>query len=258
MKSIEIVSLKCYNKNGDDMERREAKEITLDLLLGDQNINADFYASLFNKYRCGDSENTPISPAGMQTVNERNNILLTEETFKDLDKIRDITRRTNQEIAYFIFGEEKPDGTVLLDTVISTYRPSGRTSASFDDLVDSLGKYVRGVETGKYSNGSKPIVCHGHTHGLTAVSDNFSFGDLISYVQFNSAHPLFKNRQIETMAMLMPPCGDYNFIMYENNPVYEGFYIFPTVNLQYENGLVERLPAYQKGDYLVNSRFTTR
>ena len=55
------------------------------------------------------------------------------------------------------------------------------------------------------------------THGLTAVSDNFSFGDLISYVQFNSAHPLFKNRQIETMAMLMPPCGDYNFIMYENN-----------------------------------------
>lgn len=130
------------------MERREAKEITLDLLLGDQNINADFYASLFNKYRCGDSENTPISPAGMQTVNERNNILLTEETFKDLNKIRDITRRTNQEIAYFI--------------------------------------------------------------------------------------------------------------MYENNPVYEGFYIFPTVNLQYENGLVERLPAYQKGDYLVNSRFTTR
>ena len=73
MKSIGIVSLKCYNRNGDDMERREAKEITLDLLLGDQNINADFYASLFNKYRCGDSENTPISPAGMQTVNERNN-----------------------------------------------------------------------------------------------------------------------------------------------------------------------------------------
>ena len=235
------------------MQRNEARSKTIDILLGDNNPNADFYANLFEKYNYGDPENTPISPAKMGNVNTNNNIVITEEAYKDLIRIRNITRETNKEVAYFIFGEEKPNGTVWLDTVISTFKPSERTSANFDGINEILTEYVRNIENGEYNKSNKQVICHGHTHGTSPVSDNFSFGDLISYVEFNNLHPLFKNRQIETMAMLMPPSGDFNFIMYENNKAYEGFYTFPTVYLRQDNGNAITLPAYQNGNYLTNS-----
>lgn len=234
------------------MTRKEATNKVVDLLLGDSNPNADFYASMFERYNYGDPEMTPVSPVAMGNVNERNNVVITEEAYKELLKIRQITAETNQEVAYLLFGEEKPNGTVWLDTVISSYRPSNATSANFSDINGALNEYVQGIQNGNFNNGNKQIVCHGHTHGITPVSDNFSFGDLISYVQLNDAHPLFKNRQIETMAMLMPPCGDFNFMMYENNPDYEGFYTFPSVYMRYEDGTAALLPAYQNGNYIEN------
>ena len=50
------------------MNRNEARAKTIDILLGDQNPNAAFYASLFEKYNYGDSEMTPISPAKMENI----------------------------------------------------------------------------------------------------------------------------------------------------------------------------------------------
>lgn len=234
------------------MTREEAKSKTVDLLLGDNQPNADFYANLFHNYNYGESEMTPISPVKFGNVNASNNIVITEEAYRNLLRIRKVTRQTNQEIAYFIFGEEKPNGTVWLDTVVSTFKPSSRTAASFDGINQALNQFVNEFQNGAYDGANKQIVCHGHTHGTSPVADNFSFGDMISYVQFNNLHPLFKNRNIETIAMLMPPCGDYNFIMYENNPLYEGFYTFPNVYLRYNDGTAELLPAYEKGNYLVN------
>ncbi len=235
------------------MNRNEARSKTVDLLLGDQNPDADFYASLFDKYNYDDPEMTPISPAKMGNVSINNNVVITEEAYNALMRIRSITNQTNKEIAYLIFGEEKPNGTVWLDTVISTYQPTARTSANFDGIIGVLNEYVRGIENGEFNDGNKQIICHGHTHGISPVSDNFSFGDLISYVEFNNAHPLFKNREVETMAMLMPPSGDFNFLLYENNPQYEGFYTFPTVYLRHSDGTAEELPAYQNGNYLVDT-----
>ena len=235
------------------MNRSEATSKTRDILLGSRNLNANFYASLFEKYNYGDSEMTPISPIKMGNVSVNNNVVITEEAYKELMKIRGITQQTNQEVAFLIFGEEKPNGTVWLDTVISTYQPSARTSAVFDGINGVLNEYVRDIENEKYKNENKQIICHGHTHGISPVSDNFSFGDLISYVEFNNSHPLFKNRQVETMALLMPPCGDFNFLLYENNSQYEGFYTFPTVYLRHNSGIIEELPAYQNGNYLVNT-----
>lgn len=232
------------------MNREQARNKVIDLLLGDSNPNADFYANLFEQYNYGDSEMTPISPIKMGNVSQRNNIVITEEAYRELLKIRSITSQTNLEVAYLIFGEEKPNGTVWLDTVISTYQPSSRTSASFDEINGALNEYVRGIESGEYNNSNKQVICHGHTHGVSPVSDNFSFGDLISYVEFANLHRLFKNRQVETMGMLMPPSGDFNFMMYENNPSYEGFYKFPNVYLRYNNGDAVVLPAYQNGNYI--------
>ena len=232
------------------MSRDDARKKTVDILFNGP--NADFYASLFENYNFGDPENTPISPVKFGHVNSRHNVVITEEAYRDLLKIRQITNQTNGEVAFLLIGEEKPNGTIWLDTVLSTYQASSRTQASFKDLSNALGQYVRDVQAGMYNNGSKPIVCHGHTHGTSRVADNFSFGDMISYVQFNSVHPMFQNRQIETMGMLMPPSGDFNFIMFENNPQYEGFYTFPTVYLRHNDGRAQLLPAYQNGNYLVN------
>ena len=145
-------------------------------------------------------KNTSISPAKMGHVNASNNIVISEEVYAELIKIKGTTNETNQEIAYLIFGEEKPNGTVWLDTVISTYQPSGRAVASFDGINSALNEYVRGIEQGEYADGNKQVICHGHTHGTSPVSDNFSFGDLISFVEFNNLHPLFQSRQVETMA----------------------------------------------------------
>lgn len=47
-------------------------------------------------------------------------------------------------------------------------------------------------------------------------------------------------------------CGDFNFIFYENNHRYEGFYTFPTVYLKQSDGSIGELPAYQNGNYLDN------
>ena len=234
------------------MNRNEARAKTIDILLGDQNPNADFYASLFEQYNYEDSEMTPISPSKMGNVSINNNVVITEEVYKELIKIRSITQQTNQEVSFLIFGEEKPNGTAWLDTVISTYQPSARTSASFDGINKSLNEYVKDIENGEFNNGNKQIICHGHTHGTSPVSDNFSFGDLISYVEFNNSHPLFINRQVETMALLMPPSGDFNFLLYENNPQYEGFYTFPMVYLRHPDGTAVELPAYQNGNYIIN------
>lgn len=51
----------------------------------------------------------------------------------------------------------------------------------------------------------------------------------------------------------MPPSNDFNFIMYENNPAYEGFYTFPTVYLRHNDEAADLLPAYQNGNYLVSN-----
>lgn len=240
------------------MNRKEALKKVVDILLKSENPNADFYADLFKKYNYSNSEMTPISPAKMENVNSRHNVVITEEAYNDLKRIRTITKQTNNEVAFILLGEEKPNGTVWLDTVLSTFKPSLRTQANFDEINYALSKYIKEISQGKYNNANKQIVCHGHTHGTSPVSDNFSFGDLISYVEFNNLHPLFINRQVETMALLLPPSGDFNFIMYENNPIYEGFYTFPSVYLRYNDGHAEKLPAYQNGNYLVNNKIHGR
>ncbi len=237
------------------MERNQARTKVVDLLLGDNNPNNDFYANLFEKYNYGEPEMTPISPLYMENVNKQHNVVITEEAYRDLLKIKQITMQTNNEVAFFLFGEEKQNGTIWFDTVVSTFKPSKRTVADFSEINSQLNQYVDMIKSNQLGNTNKQVICHGHTHGITNVSDNFSFGDLISYVQMTNADPIFKNRQIETMGMLMPPSGDFNFIMYENNPSYEGFYTFPIVYMRENNSIAHQLPSYSKGNYIQSTVF---
>ncbi|MDD3048691.1 MAG: hypothetical protein PHQ89_01705 [Bacilli bacterium] len=232
------------------MTRDEARVKVVDILLGENNQNKDFYANTFENHNYGDPEMTPISPLYMDSANKEHNVVITEEAFNNLLKIKQITEQTNNEVAFFLFGEEKPNGTIWFDTVISDFKPSSVTTADFDSITPKLNQYVDMIKSGQLGNENKQVVCHGHTHGISPVSDNFSFGDLISYVRLTNADLWFQNRKIETMGMLMPPSGDFNFIMYENNPNYEGFYTFQKVYLRHNDSTAELLPSYINGNYI--------
>jgi len=198
---------------------------------------------------------TPISPLYFGSVSSNNNIVITEEAYKELERIQQITAQTNGEIAFLMFGTEKENGTVWLDTVVSTYNPANVTSANFKELNPTLNKYLDMIKKGEFPE--KQIVVHGHSHGRTNVSDNFSFGDLISYVEMTNLDFTFRQREkAETMGVLLAPSGDINFIMYENNPAYEGFYTFPNVYLRHNDGSAKTLPAYQKGNYITKNSLT--
>ena len=132
------------------MDREEAKGKVIDILLTDQNPNANFYASLFKRYNYGDPEMTPISPIKMGNVNSRHNVVITEETYKALMRIRTITEQKNNEVAFILLGEEKENGTVWLDTVLSTFEASQRTKAGFEGINKYLSQYIRNSSMGLY------------------------------------------------------------------------------------------------------------
>ena len=124
------------------MNRDEARNKTVDLLLGDKNPNANYYTSLFEQYNYGDAEMTPISPVKFGHVNINNNVVITEDAYRKLVEIRNITLQTGKEVPFFIFGEEKQNGTVWLDTVVSTYKPSTKTVANFSAINQILDQYI--------------------------------------------------------------------------------------------------------------------
>lgn len=232
------------------MTREEAKRKVESLLFGSQNPNAQFNFNVLSRYNHG--EHSPVSPMGMGNVNKNHCIVITYDVLVELKKIRKFTEKTDREVGYFLFGEELKSGTVLLNEIYSTYTGDSVTHTTYDSA--ALSNHVKDIENGKYNNGNTRIICQGHTHGKTYVSDNFSLGDLIAAVQFNELYSNFKKGQIETIQMMMPPCGDYDFYMYESNPNCEGFYKFPEVYVMHPNSSFELLPAYDKGNYIGKQR----
>ena len=124
------------------MNRKEATTKAAELLLTDKNRNANFYYSLFEKYSYLDTESIPISPIKMPNVAQENIVILSDEAYYNLMGIRDITDQTEEEVPFFILGEEKPDGKIYLDTVLSNNKPTGRGEADFSELNEILNIYV--------------------------------------------------------------------------------------------------------------------
>ncbi len=236
------------------MEDKEAKKIVEDYLFNPSNPDSNFYKKSFKKYE-GYGEETPISPIYMPNANAQHNIILTEEVVQQLEKIREISLRTGNEIPFFLFGEEKANGALMFDIIVADFKGNSTREADFRRINQQLIDFVKMYKDGKYIGADKQIICHGHSHGKNELGDNFSFGDLIGYVQMRNIHPAFVARELETLSLVLSPRGDYNFIMYENNPVYPGFYTFPNVYKKHNDGVnVEALPAYNNGNYLTSDR----
>lgn len=234
------------------MERKEAQDILLNILLNKNNPYADVNEEILKRYPYG--EMTPISPLTFESSNTY--IIITEDVKNDLEKIRQKTLRNDRESAFLLVGEIKGNGTIYFDTFFTDNQQSEQTSADYAPLMESLTEYVNYVKRNELKN--KPVICFGHTHGRTSVSDNYSLGDLISTVRRTEADASFKSK-IATMSLLLPPSGDYNFIMFDNKNNYGCLYRFDYITVvmsektKLEKGIyAEDLPAYQNGNYLID------
>ena len=244
------------------MEREEARDIAIQSLL-ENSSNKDFFAEIFEKYlnQGYDSENIPIPSLYFNNINENNNQVFIEEiVYNKLLKIREVTQRTNNEIPYFLFGYEQRNGAIVFYEIVADFGNSSSREANFDNISDYLSAYLKSIDRSEIRKYGKPIICKGHTHGLGNVSDNFSFGDMISYITFKhdirdyvkDANQNGINSQIiDTMGMLMNPCGDFNFIYYDDNPKQIGFYKFTNIFLKTHDNQIILLPSLsEKGNYI--------
>ena len=231
------------------MTRQEATKKTQEILCGDQNSNKDSFKYMFAVYNYGKPEYTPISPMFLPRVTPKHKIEISQEAYDELIKIRDWTKCSFSEAPFFITGEEREDGTISLTSVTSVI-PHGPTKDEVDNFSTFFNDYVDKLEDGSMQVEGKPVFCYGHTHADVKIGSNFSFSDLITYLQIHSLDNRFLTGEIKTIGMLMPQSGDFNFIEYDDSAYSENFYKYPAVSLVKADGQKVSLPAYQKGDYL--------
>ncbi len=244
------------------MEREEAKNIAIKCLI-ENNSNRDFYASSFEIFlnQGCNPENIPITPLYLDNVCENNNLVFIEENvYNKLLKIRKITERTNNEIPYFIIGFEQKNGSVVFKNIIADMEQNFTQETDYDRITTYFAEYLRQLNNTDIEKNGKLIICKGHTHGIGSVSDNFSFGDLISYVSFKFQirdfiktynHKGVNPNDIDTVGMLMNSCGDFNMVYYDDNPYRMGFYKFTNIFLKNKDNKTILLPSISyNGNYI--------
>ena len=244
------------------MKREEAKNIAIKCLL-ENNSNRDFYANSFEKFlnQGYNPENIPIPPLYIDNIRENNNLVFIEENvYNELLKIRKITERTNNEIPYFIIGFEQKNGSVVFKNIIADIEQNSIQETDYDRITTYFAEYLRQLNNTDIEKNGKLIICKGHTHGIGSVSDNFSFGDLISYVSFKFQirdfiktynHKGVNPNDIDTVGMLMNPCSDFNIVYYDDNPYQMGFYKFTNIFLKTKDNKAILLPSLsENGNYI--------
>ena len=230
--------------------------------------NGVFYEQTFRNYSHLALDNVPISPLELNSVSKRNdNVLISETVYRQLADIQDITSRTNYEIPFFLIGFEKQDGGIEFVNIISDKEQRNSGECDYDRIADILGEFLLTL-TMDDIQGTSLIICKGHSHGKSFVSDNFSFGDMKNYITFkhqirdfvreynkNGLDPNF----IDTTGMLLNPCGDFNMVYFDDRTVDMGFYKFNNLRIKANNGDEIPLPTMSEdGNYIKNDNRRTR
>lgn len=227
-------------------------------VLTENEKHSDFYKKIFEKYLNAGYNigNIPIPPLYFDNVASRNNnIFINENVYKQLEEIQDRTSQTNYEIPFCLLGYEQADGKIIFFNILKDTNNNSRLEANFDNIVPTLEAYLENLDLEK----GRPIICKGHSHGQGNVSDNFSFGDLISAATFKnnikdyirSINSQVSYKDIDTVNLLLNPCGDFNFIYYEDRPMQTGFYKFTNIFLRTNDNKIYLLPTMsENGNYI--------
>ena len=188
----------------------------------------------------------PVNPIALKNVDKEHIVCIGEKLLEVLYEMHVYTNLTNNECAFFLFGEEREDGSIYLDKIVYE-KGKSRHCANFSSLTPKLSEFINEVEK---ENENKKVVAHCHTHGAGVYSDNFSLGDIASYIIMSDLHPLIRQGVIQTLGCIFNSSGDINFVFYDkkNNEIYK----FPNVCVEYDNGERTVIPAYLKGSYVTS------
>lgn len=243
------------------MTDKELKKKAVDALLGDSSLDSDYYRRIleyanFEGY-------TSINPLYMKNVGPENYIVLMEDIYSKLLEFQRMTAEKKVEIPYFLYGKKNSDGIICFDNISYNLSNLSRKSADFNPMktiVEDevlMNKIKELAEIGMFNKGpfERFVVCAGHSHVKELGSDNFSLRDLESAVSIKNSAPFFRSEYVKTMNMLLAPSGDFNFYMYDDNALFEGFYKYPLVYVMKNDGNIAKLPAYDRGNYSVVDRF---
>lgn len=245
------------------MERVKARAITAECLL-DNCSNKEFYTNLFEVYlnKGMPVENIPVSPLYFDNICGNNNqIFIEEKVYKELKKIIDVTMVTNYEIPYFMIGFEQENGSIVFKEIIADKNQNSMSSADYEKITSYVANFLSDIDNNDIKIMGKPIICKGHTHGRVGFEyDNFSFGDLVSYVTFKEqirdCVRTYNKKGvncsvIDTVGMLINPCGDFNFVYYDEREGQAGFYKFTNIFLRTRDNKIMLLPSMSdSGNYI--------
>lgn len=167
-------------------------------------------------------------------------IIITEQVYEMLRAVQEATNSTGQEFPFFLYGRELPGNVVEFNQFMSASNNRQGAQASFNQtMINDLQNRLRS------NNGRGMVVCHGHSHPAqknNPYHQNFSLGDLTTYMQMNQENAVFKNRQAELMGCVVTSTGDVNFIFYDN--VNNNFYRFTNVYVKDKSGNLTPVSCY--------------
>ena len=226
------------------------------------NIGTD-YADYFNAllYENNYETHTAITPSYIRDISPLCAIVLSSKVFNTICAINTYTKNNRLEVPFFLFGREE-NGIVYFHTADYHTENLGSHHASFKSLArgidvamwdflqdndaDSLLQNFGEKSIPKFR---RAIRCYGHTHPPGCGGDQFSFADLSCTVEHVLINEFFASDEMGSMDLLVPPSGDMNFIKYEQNRLFEGFYKYRNVYVITDDGEIKRAPAYEKGRY---------
>lgn len=207
------------------MTRNQYLQSVKDIMIY-QNPYGQYHKQNFETYDYG--EMTPIN-SSLITNMPNAQIILSEEVYKMLLAVKDVTNSTNQEFPFLLYGKEIADNVIEFDEFISSSNNRQNTEANFNQAMinDLQNKINSNLNCGF-------VVCHGHSHpAIGNFHQNFSLGDFASYMQMNLENPVFKNKQIELISCLVTSSGNINFVFYDN--INNNFYRFTKVFVKDKN-----------------------
>ena len=160
------------------------------------------------------------------------------------------TNLTDNKCAFFMFEEEKDDGSIVFKRLFY-YKSKTKHNYGVFPMTGKVDDYISNVSKNKQR---KAVICTGTTHGTDAYSDNFSISDVAEYIVISDMHPLIRHNVIKTLGCVFNSSGDLNFVEYDKYK--KEVCKFPNVYIESKGGISDILPAYSRGKYnfLKNNR----
>ncbi len=213
------------------MSREKYKNRVKDILCHKSQY-AHYNQENFKRYNYG--EMTPVNNDLLPEM-PNGKIILTEEVYSCLQAVLDVTNLENQEIPFFLYGREIENNVVVFDEFFSQSEQRKGYEADFSKaMIDNLKEKIKSDNF---------ILCHGHSHpAIGAFYDNFSFGDLTSYMQMRSENAFFTEKNIDLIGGIVTADGNFNFLFNDNN----NFYRFLDVMVQDKNGNLMEIKSYNQ------------